>query len=85
MNSVKTIRIEECLRLGFSEIEIFIKKIEGDWRMDRLLARYLDGLSRSQIEKNIKSGRISVDNQAVKTKTKIKEGQVLLIKIKPIN
>lgn len=77
--NVEVIRIEDCFRMGFTEIEIFIKKIEGDWRLDKMLARYLEGISRSQIEKKIKSGKILVDHEIVKTKTMVKEGQVILV------
>lgn len=76
---VNKIRIEECIRDGFSEIEIFIKKVVGIWRLDKLLGHYLEGISRSQIEKMIKSGVILVDNEAVATKTMIKEGRRILV------
>lgn len=77
--NVNKIRIEECLRDGFSEIEIFIKKVVGVWRLDKLLAHYLEGISRGQIEKMIRSGMILVDNKVVATKTIIKEGRSILV------
>lgn len=76
---VEKILIEDCFRMGFTEIEIFIKKIEGDWRLDKLLAHNIEGISRSQIEKSIREGKILVDNQVVKTKTMIREGQKVLV------
>ncbi len=76
---VDKIITKDCSRMGFTEIEIFIKKIEGDWRLDKLLARYMEGTSRSQIEKYIREGKILVDNEVVKTKTMIREGQVIVI------
>lgn len=82
---IKLVRIEECLRMGFTEIEIFIKKIEGAWRLDKLLTHHFEGISRNQIEKKIKSGKVLVDNEAVKTKTKIREGSKIWIDLTEIN
>lgn len=82
---VQIVRIEECLRMGFAEIEIFIKKIEGEWRLDKLLTHHFEGISRSQIEKKIKSGKILVDNETVKTKTKVREGSKIWIDLTETN
>mgnify|MGYP000942748465 CR=1 FL=1 len=78
---VEIIQIKECLRKGFTEIEISIKKIEGSWRLDKLLAYNFEGISRSRIEKMIKSSRILVDNETVKSKTTVKEGQKILFSL----
>lgn len=71
--------------MGFTEIEIFIKKIEGAWRLDKLLTHHFEGISRNQIEKKIKSGKVLVDNEVVKTKTKIREGSKIWIDLTEIN
>lgn len=65
--------------MGFTEIEIFVKRIKGEWRLDKLLTHYFVGISRSRIEKKIKSGKVLVDNEAVMAKTKVREGMKIWI------
>lgn len=52
--------------LGVEQIEIHIEVAEGKWRLDKLLAQQIDGLSRSQINHGIRMGQILVNDQIVK-------------------
>lgn len=55
-----------------NEINLMVKN-PGE-RIDRLLSRDLDGLSRSYIQKLLKDGKISVNNSTVKANYKVLEG-----------
>jgi len=69
------IELAKAKELGIREIEIVLTQVTGKWRIDKLLGQQVQDLSRSQIEKSIKSGVILLDGEITKPGTKLKENQ----------
>lgn len=62
--------------------EKFVFKIEGQsGRIDKVLADFMGGTSRSQIQAWIKEGNLTVNDKAVKSNYKVQEGDLLELTI----
>lgn len=58
-----------------------LKAKESGERIDALLARSIDGLTRSQAAKLLESGAVTLCSTAVKKNYKVREGEVFLVEI----
>lgn len=62
--------------------EKFVFKIDGQsGRIDKVLADFMGGTSRSQIQEWIKEGNLTVNDKAVKSNYKVQEGDLLELTI----
>lgn len=69
--------LEQLTLEGITEIEILLEHVEGSYRLDKLLSEHIKDLSRSQIEKLIKSGAILLNEEIVKTKALVKKAHII--------
>jgi hypothetical protein len=67
--------------LGVKEIEIILEKVEGKWRLDKLLSSRIEGLSRSKIQKLIEEQKILIDGRVVKPNQLVRENESITIKV----
>jgi hypothetical protein len=66
---------------GTLEVEIRLVTIQGKWRLDRVLAQQLIGVSRSEIVKCINLSIILLDGKRVKSSEFVHEDQVIWLDI----
>jgi len=62
----KAIRLMAYYRDGYSIVEIRLARVEGKWRLDSLLSRFIADLSRTQIKRMVKNKHITVNGREVK-------------------
>jgi hypothetical protein len=75
------VNIEDCVREGFTRLEILLGKVEGKWRLDKVLAGRLTGWSRSRIAGMIADGLIKVDGAEAEPGMPVKSGQTIGIEL----
>ena len=68
---------------GVSGVSIALKAVEGRWRLDKLLAKQFEDLSRTQIETMIRQGAITLDDATVKPGVAVKAEQRIRIDLTP--
>jgi hypothetical protein len=61
-------------------VEILIERCDGSWRLDKVLADRLDGLSRAAVAALIDSGGIRVNGQAVRARHLLRTGDLIAIR-----
>jgi hypothetical protein len=64
---------------GTQEVEILLVEVQGKWRLDKLLAQHLRGISRSEIVKRIQGGSIRLDGKQVKASELVQQGQTICV------
>jgi hypothetical protein len=64
---------------GTVEVEILLAAVQGKWRLDKLLAHQLSGISRSEIVKRIQGGTIRLDGKQVKANELVLQGQIIWV------
>ena len=71
----------DLIRLEIQDlpVEILIEWSEGAWRLDKVLADRLDGLSRAVIAALIDAGIIRVNGQAVRARHLLRTGDLIAI------
>ncbi len=62
-------------------VDIQLTKVEGKYRLDRLLASRLDGINRSTIQNWIRQGHVLVDGKISKPSCVVRTGQRLRIEV----
>jgi hypothetical protein len=75
----ETVSLHALRQKNILAIEIYLNRIEGKWRLDKLLSQRLIGISRSEIVKWIQQGVILVDGVQVKPGQSIQQGQSIWI------
>jgi RNA-binding protein YlmH len=80
VNTLDTICLSYCIEMGIDSIRINLSKVEGKWRLDKLLSAQITDLSRSRVEKMIEHGTIKVNDQNVSPGTFLRDGYVISIK-----
>jgi hypothetical protein len=65
---------------GTLEVEILLAAVQGKWRLDKLLAQQLSGISRSEIVKRIQGGNIRLDGKQVKASELVQQGQIIWVR-----
>ncbi len=73
--------ISEYLERGVEKIEIHLDYIEGKYRIDKLLAEQIKGLSRTKIKELIEKGLIKVDDNTTKPNEFLNQGQKISLMI----
>ncbi len=61
------------------KIEIFLEIVVGKWRLDKLLAAQLKGMSRSAVSAMIDRGQILLNGNTTKGKSFLKTGDTILL------
>ena len=61
-------------------VEILIERCEGSWRLDKVLADRLDGLSRSAVAALIDAGSIRVNGRAIRARHLLRTGDLIAIR-----
>lgn len=67
------VSVQELLQQGIHTIQIHIASVERTVRLDQALSKKILDLSRSQIQKLIKQGKIQVNSQVVPPKYLVRE------------
>ena len=80
-SGVINIHIGQSLDQNISEVRICLQRVSGQWRLDKLLALHIVDWSRTKIEKQIRSGKILLNDKVVPTRTIVRTGQVIRILI----
>jgi hypothetical protein len=75
------ISLADLQQKGALEVEILLETVQGKWRLDKLLAKQLSGISRSEIVKSINSNNILLNGKQVKPSELVQESQVIWIDI----
>ncbi|PID45869.1 MAG: 23S rRNA pseudouridine(1911/1915/1917) synthase RluD [Proteobacteria bacterium] len=65
-------------------IELIVPDASFNQRVDRVIAELCPDYSRSQLQKWLKAGDITVDGQAMAAKDKVRGGEVIIIHTQPI-
>ncbi|WP_162462932.1 S4 domain-containing protein [Paenibacillus psychroresistens] len=77
--SPEKISLADLQQQGTMEVEILLETVQGKWRLDKLLAQQLSGISRSEIVKGINGSRILLNGKQVKPSELVQENQVIRI------
>jgi hypothetical protein len=64
---------------GITMITIQFDAVEGTWRLDKLLSTHITDVSRTEIQKMIKAGRILLNHKKIKPGAALKRGSTIQI------
>ncbi|MGM7703484.1 S4 domain-containing protein [Pseudalkalibacillus sp. Hm43] len=78
-NEVCKIPIEEYADKGIEQVQIELSEVEGNFRIDKTIAKQIDEWSRTEINKRIQEGTIQINNRPIKPSTKLKTTDQILI------
>ncbi len=78
-NKVCKIPIEDYAEKGIEQVQIELTEVEGNFRIDKTIAKQIDEWSRTEINKRIQEGTIQINNRSIKPSTQLKTSDQILI------
>ncbi len=76
---LSTIAISSLAEQGIKVIHIVLDDVTGKHRIDKVLANQIEDWSRSQIIKNIDKGTIQLNDQVIKSSSRLSKGERISI------
>lgn len=78
-SKIQPLALSQYQAQGITMITIQLDVVEGAWRLDKLLATYIEDVSRTEIQKMIKAGRILVNHKEIKPGAALQPGNTIQI------
>lgn len=83
-NPQDSFSVTELKESGIELLEIYLERVKGKWRLDKLLDMYIIDISRSKIKKWINDKNILVNGQGTKAGFFIRSNQMISLILKEI-
>lgn len=81
VSSLETIEIRNFVQKEMKEVVIYLEVVEGKWRLDKLLSKQISDLSRTEIVKWIKEGKVLVNGGTAKPSVYVQSHQHICISL----
>jgi hypothetical protein len=80
-SQVCKIPIQKYENNGIEQVQIELSEVEGNFRIDKTIAKQIDDWSRTEINKRIQQGTIRINNHTIKPSTSLKKADQITISL----